>query len=98
MRLRMMACSTGSYLGESYENASRPIAYGPVVAWRGKKLMSRPCIGHETWPFRFADGSWADPVTGEFYDAPGRGKLLVVTGAEATAVSRALLGFIKPDR
>lgn len=93
MLFRRRTCTAGPYLGEYYETMARPIVYGPVVAWRGKKLVSRPSVSHETWPFVFADGSWADPVTGEYYDAPGRGKLLVVTGAEANPASRALGGL-----
>jgi hypothetical protein len=81
--------SDGPWKGEYYDDSAR-MRGGPVIAWRDKELVSHPVIGHEWWPFRFADGSWADPVTGEFYDAPGPGKLLVVRGAEANEAARAL--------
>lgn len=91
-RSRTLKGRVGPYRGEYYDNMARPIAGGMIVAWRGKKLLAQPSLGHDWWPFVFSDGSWAEPTTGRFYDAPGRGKLIAVTGDEAKEAARAFGG------
>jgi hypothetical protein len=84
--------SCGPWRGEYFERAGRPISYGPVVAWHGKVLVTRPTVGNEHRRYEFADGSWADPLTGECRNGPGPGKVIVVTGDQANEAARALLG------
>jgi hypothetical protein len=71
----------GPWKGEYYGNVARIVRGGQ----------------EESEPYTFTDGSWADPVTGDFYNAAGDGSMIAVTGDEADAAAKALFGSMDPD-
>jgi hypothetical protein len=84
----------GPWNGAYYENVARVVRGGPVLAWNGKRAVQKPHpFGEEPpVPYIFTDGSFADPVTGEFHNAAGDGSMISVTGPEADAAAEALFG------
>ncbi len=89
----------GPCKGAYYANVARIVPGGPVLAWNGKRVVQRPDPFGKGQPvaYMFSDGSWADPVTGNFWNDAKDGSMISVAGPEADAAAEALFGSHYPD-